>query len=433
MSAVEMKDSGVEWLGEIPAHWQLLQLSALAEINAGQSPPSSTYNDEGLGLPFFQGKAEFGERYPIAVNWCSEPQSTSQPGDILVSVRAPVGDVNITPFECCIGRGLAAIKVNGHSLNLFIYNVLIHARQYLAAQGTGSTFESINKTTLRTIPIPLPPLAEQRAIAAYLDRETAQIDALIARTQQLNALLREKRVALISHAVTRGLDPAAERKDSGVEWLGEIPRHWDVKRIRHVVQTSPKKSELRYTSGELEVSFLPMPAIGEQGALDLSEIKHVGDVYDGYTYFCDNDVIVAKITPCFENGKGAIARRLVNGIGFGTTELFVLRPGPDTHSDYIYYLTVSSRFRNIGTISMQGAAGQQRVTELFTKNYVLGFPPLPEQRAIAVYLDRETAQIDALIAKNDQLIALLREKRTSLISAAVTGKIDLRNEVPACP
>ena len=253
------------------------------------------------------------------------------------------------------------------------------------------------------------------------------IDALIAKTQQLNALLREQRVALISHAVTKGLDPAAPLKDSGVEWLGEIPAHWDVKRLRHVSETSPKQSELRYTSGELEVSFLPMPAIGEQGALDLSEIKHVADVCDGYTYFCENDVIVAKITPCFENGKGAIARKLVNGIGFGTTELFVLRPGQDTHSDYIYYLTVSSRFRNIGAISMQGAAGQQRVTKLFIKDYVLGFPPIAEQRAIADHLDRETTKIDALIAKNDQLIALLREKRTSLISAAVTGKIDLRN------
>ena len=172
----------------------------------------------------------------------------------------------------------------------------------------------------------LPPLAAQRAIAAYLDRETTRIDTLIAKTQQLNALLREQRVALISHAVTKGLDPTAPLKNSGVEWLKEIPNHWDVKRIRHVVQTSPLKSELRYTSDELEVSFLPMKAIGADGKLDLTHVTQIADVYEGYTYFCEHDVLIAKITPSFENGKGAIARKLVNGIGFGTTELFVLPP-----------------------------------------------------------------------------------------------------------
>ena len=217
---------------------------------------------------------------------------------------------------------------------------------------------------------------------------------------------------------------AVEMKNSGVEWLGEIPSHWDVKRLRHVVQTNPKKSERRFTMPDLEVSFLPMPAVGEQGSLDLSQIKHLAEVYESFTYFCDNDVIVAKITPCFENGKGAIVRGLENGIGFGTTELFVLRPGHDTDSEFLYYLTVSSRFRTLGTVSMQGAAGQQRVTDLFIKDYVLGLPPLAEQRAIASYLDRETAGIDRLINKTEALNALLREKRVALISQAVTKGLD---------
>ena len=204
--SVELKDSGVEWLGEIPSKWLLSQLSAVAEVIAGQSPPSSTYNDEGLGLPFFQGKAEFGERFPAVLIWCSEPQRISEMGDVLVSVRAPVGDVNITPYECCIGRGLAAIRVKEKGFNIYLYYALMHAGSYLAGQGTGSTFESINKTILQAVPFPLPPLAEQRAIAEHLDRETARIDALSAKNARLIALLREKRSALISAAVTGKID-----------------------------------------------------------------------------------------------------------------------------------------------------------------------------------------------------------------------------------
>ena len=271
--------------------------------------------------------------------------------------------------------------------------------------------------------VPLPPLHEQRAIAAYLDTETARIDALIAKGERLTTLLREKRTALISQAVTKGLDADAAMKDSGVEWLGEIPSHWEVKRLKYVVEINPKKSELRSISHDLEVAFLPMESIGEQGELELEQVAAICDVYNGYTYFRENDVLVAKITPCFENGKGAIARELVNGIGFGTTELFVLRPCQDTNSDFVYYFTVATGFRSMGIVSMRGAAGQKRATENFIKDFVVGVPPYSEQRAIADRLDTETARIDALIAKNDRLIALLREKRSALISAAVTGKL----------
>ena len=405
MNAVEMKDSGVEWLGEIPAHWQLLQLSALAEINAGQSPPSSTYNDEGLGLPFFQGKAEFGERYPIAVNWCSEPQSTSQPGDILVSVRAPVGDVNITPFECCIGRGLAAIKVNGHSLNLFIYNVLIHARQYLAAQGTGSTFESINKTTLRTIPIPLPPLAEQHTIAAYLDRETARIDALIAKTQQLNALLSEKRVALISHAVTKGLDPAAPLKDSGVEWLGEIPAHWDRTKLSQLGHLSRGRSRHRPRNDpSLYDGDYPFIQTGNVAAANM----YLSDYAQTYNEFGLAQSKLWQAGTLLITIAANIAETAILSIAACIPDSivgFISSPHKADVRFVKYYVDVAKH--SMEQVSRGTAQGNLSVSKLLT--FDVFAPPLTEQRAIASYLDRETAKIDALIAKNDQLIALLRK------------------------
>jgi type I restriction enzyme S subunit len=213
-------------------------------------------------------------------------------------------------------------------------------------------------------------------------------------------------------------------KDSGVEWLGEIPESWQAIRLRFLLVTSPSKSEVKGRDPETEVSFVPMEAVGEEGGLDLSETKPIEGVIDGYTYFRDGDVVVAKITPCFENGKGALATGLQSGVGFGTTELHVLRPGDHLEARFLFYATMSHPFRKIGESTMYGAGGQQRVSDDFIQNLNWPIPPLPEQRAIAAYLDRETERIDALVAKKERLIELLEEKRTALISHAVTKGLD---------
>ncbi|MEP7217409.1 MAG: restriction endonuclease subunit S, partial [Bacteroidota bacterium] len=173
-----------------------------------------------------------------------------------------------------------------------------------------------------------------------------------------------------------------------------------------------------------QVTFLPMEAIGERGELDLSRIREKDEVSTGYTLFFENDVVVAKITPCFENGKGALVRGLFNGIGFGTTELHVLTPGPDLDGRYLYYLTVSEPFRKQGEAGMIGAAGQKRVPEEFIRNFRLVVPSIAEQRSITSYIDRETARIDALIAEKGRVLTLLSEKRRALITRAVTRGVD---------
>lgn len=211
---------------------------------------------------------------------------------------------------------------------------------------------------------------------------------------------------------------------SGVEWLGEIPESWQTIRLRFLLDTSPSKSEVKDRDPESEVSFVPMESVGEDGGLDLSETKPLEQVIDGYTYFRDGDVVVAKITPCFENGKGALAQELENGVGFGTTELHVLRPGQQVDARFLFYATMSYPFRKIGESTMYGAGGQKRVSDDFIQNLRWPIPPLPEQRAIAAYLDRETERIDALVEKKERLIELLEEKRTALISHAVTKGLD---------
>ena len=168
-----------------------------------------------------------------------------------------------------------------------------------------------------------------------------------------------------------------------------------------------------------------MKLIGEDGSLALEETKQLTEVWEGFTYFRDGDVLVAKrITPCFENGKGAFCEHLHSGVGFGTTELHVLRAVASILPRFLFYITRTEEFRNLGAASMYGAAGQQRVPDAFIKDFSVAYPPLPEQGAIVRFLDHEVPLVDALITKKQRLITLLQEKRSTLIGATVTHGLD---------
>ena len=210
-------------------------------------------------------------------------------------------------------------------------------------------------------------------------------------------------------------------KESGVAWLGEVPGHWEVKRVRFVAELNPSKSELTNVSRDTSVSFVPMDAIGEDGSLSLDKEKPISEVETGYTYFRNGDVTVAKITPCYENGKGALMHGLLNGIGFGTTELIVARPKANQITGtYLHYIFISPDFRGLGESHMYGAGGQKRVPDDFIRDFATAFPPVAEQTQIAAFLDRETVKIDELVAEQRRLMALLKEKRQAVISHAVT-------------
>jgi type I restriction enzyme, S subunit len=216
------------------------------------------------------------------------------------------------------------------------------------------------------------------------------------------------------------LPPYPKYKPSGIEWLGDVPEDWRVKRGRFCMDVNPRSNRLRTLRSEDEVSFVPMETVGEYGGLDLEQTRAIADVGSGYTEFDDGDVVVAKITPCFENGKGALAAGLVNGVAFGTTELHVLRPTALLERRFLFYFTMSRLFRSTGEGEMYGAGGQKRVPPEFCENVPVPLPPLDDQRAIAAFLDRETAKFDTLVAKKRTLIERLAEKRTALISRTVT-------------
>ncbi len=206
---------------------------------------------------------------------------------------------------------------------------------------------------------------------------------------------------------------------SGAAGAPQLPNHWLSKRLRYISRINPSKSEISLQP-DAPVSFIPMEAVGEYGGLQLATEKPLDEIGSGYTYFADNDVIVAKITPCFENGKGALARDLINGVAFGTTELHVIRAGDELEPRFLFYISISSHFRDIGESEMYGAGGQKRIADTFIKDFRAGFPPLPEQQAICEFLDRETARIDALVDKKRGLLDLLEERRLAVVTHAVT-------------
>lgn len=208
-------------------------------------------------------------------------------------------------------------------------------------------------------------------------------------------------------------------KDSGIDWLKKIPADWNLRRLKLTSKVNPAKSKIKDIKDGIKVSFLPMEYVGENGELNLSLIKQICEVYQGYTYCQDGDVIVAKITPCFENGKGALCSGFSNGLGFASTEFHVIRADDYILPEYIFYVTKSHQFRCFGESSMTGAAGQKRVPDDYIKNYQIVYPNIDEQKIIVTYLDQQTSHIDKLIEKKEKLIILLKEKRQALITEAV--------------
>lgn len=211
----------------------------------------------------------------------------------------------------------------------------------------------------------------------------------------------------------------SEYKDSGVEWLGKIPNHWRVMPVKYLAVLNPRKSAINSTLLNQECSFLPMEKL-KLNSIVLDERRVVSDVYDGYTYFENGDVLMAKVTPCFENKNIAVASGLLNGVGFGSSEIYVLRSNDRIDNRFLFYRLQEDSFMDVATAAMTGAGGLKRVPSEVVNGYRLGVPEVDEQARIAAFLDYETARIDSLIDKQQRLIELLKEKRQAVISHAVT-------------
>lgn len=428
------KPSNVAWLGDIPEHWDVWKVThGFDRIGSGTTPKS----DNPI---FYDGNVPWvttSELREAIITDTAQKVTEEAVASYSALKIYPKGSLAIAMYGATIGRlGMLGVDATFNQAccvfaeptvfdTRFVYYWLWMRRPILISLSNGGGQPNLSQDDLKKLWIPTPGIPEQQAIARFLDFKTAQIDALIAKKKVLLDKLAEKRTALISHAVTKGLDPTVPMKDSKVEWLGDIPAHWAPKRMRFCMKTNPSKGEIKLNDDEL-VSFIPMEAVGELGGLNLDAEKELGEISGGYTYFADNDVVVAKITPCFENGKGAIARGLKNGMAFGTTELHVMRSDDTLLPDYLFHLTMSHPFRCIGESEMYGAGGQKRVPETFLKDFRIGLPPVSEQQDIIDYINKVNQKLDLQMSKATDVIDRLTEYRSALITNAVTGKIDVR-------
>jgi restriction endonuclease S subunit len=342
-------------------------------------------------------------------------------GTLLIAMYgATIGRLGILGISACTNQACCAFA-DPMALDIkFAFYWLWMRRQEIIILSSGGGQPNINQEKLKDIRIPAPLLPEQRSIAAFLDRKTAHIDIIISKKERLITLLQEKRAALISHTVTKGLDPDVPMKDSGVEWLGEIPVHWNVKKLGYQSQMIvPMRDKPPIFNGKT-----PWIRIEDFNGKYISDSKSNQRV---------NDEIISKMNlkvypvgtvlcscSCNMGATAIVKKPLISNQTF-----IGILPQEHINSEFLFYLmnTNSDRLQYLSS-----GAIQQYLSKEDFQSLKLAFPPLSEQHAISSFLDRETVNLNTLIAKIQEAIEKLQEYRIALISAAVTGKIDVRNE-----
>ncbi len=250
----------------LPERWSQEILSEIATVQMGQSPDSRSYNESGNGLPFFQGKAEFGKLYPTILKWCTEPKRIAEAGDILLSVRAPVGPTNLAPEKCCIGRGLATIRADEPLNQKYLFHYFRSIESWLALEGTGSTFAGISGDYIRNLEIPVAPLNEQKRIVDKLDDLLTRVDSCQSHLDRIPQILKRFRQAVLA-AATSGQLTQEWRKEH------EIVTKWESCSLGSVIidirYGTAKKSIYELTNG---IPVLRIPNIVD-GKIDATDLK----------------------------------------------------------------------------------------------------------------------------------------------------------------
>ena len=430
------KPSGVEWLGEVPAHWDVARLKGHV---ANITDQTSVRGSDGIYIALEHVESWTGRFSDTGDDVSFDSQvKRFQAGDVLFGKLRPYLAKVTSPGRngVCVGEFLVLRRRSYNLIPSYLEHLLRSKPiiDAIDASTFGAKMPRADWQFVGDMQQTFPPLPEQTAIVRFLDYTDRRIQRYIYAKQKLLALLDEERQAIIHRAVTRGLDPNVRLKPSGSEWLGKVPAHWEVRRMKHTAVLNPSRTESRNSlMTDTVVTFLPMERVWPDGGIDPQETLPASKVWNGFTYFRRDDVLVAKITPCFENGKGAYLHSLPTAIGFGSTEFHVLRAKSCILPQFLYRLTTASEFRRLGTDAMTGAAGQQRVPASFIANHSIPCPPLPEQTAIVRYLDKATADIDTAISRARRQIKLLHEYRTRLIADVVTGQLDVRRAVANLP
>ena len=430
------KDSGIEWIGEIPEHWEVKPFKHLVICNSEalteKTNPEMEINYIEIGdVNSFDGIKETSkytfEKAP------SRARRIVREGDVIIStVRTYLKAITsisskFDGFIASTGFAVLTPKLihSGFLGNIALCEGLIGE---IISLSKGVSYPSITSQDLTNISIPFPSKNEQNAIANYLDHKTAQIDTLIAKKEKFISLLQEERTAVINQAVTKGLDPNVPMKDSGIEWLGEIPEHWEVKRMKYVIKTPLKYGANESAEDEIleDPRYIRITDFGNDGKLRKNTFKSLSLdkaenflLEEGDILFARSGATVGK-TFFFKDYKGVacFAGYLIKA----SCDPMIMK------SEFLYEFTNSSGYENWKQSIFQQSTIQNIGADKYNQ-LKIGVPPIAEQQKIIDFITSKINEIDTLISKSQQEIELLKEYKTALISEVVTGKVDVRDVI----
>ena len=428
------KNSGVAWLGDVPEHWEVKAIKRLSPVQRGASPrpieDPKYFDDEGEyawvriadvsssnGVLFetTQRLSELGSSLSVKIN----------PGEIFISIAGTVGKPCISAIKACIHDGFVYFP-KLETPPIFLYRIF-EAGVCYAGLGKFGTQLNLNTETIGTIQIALPPNDDLAQIINFLDHETRKIDALIAEQEKLITLLAEKRQATISHAVTKGLNPNVPMKDSGVEWLGEVPAHWGLGKVKTYFQTcsggtpNTSRQDLYYTD---ESNGIPWVRTTDLKNNELNSVEIF------ITEQALKDTACAVLPPetvmvAMYGGDGTVGKNGLLTIPAAINQAVCGLLPAKTHLPYYVFRYVQF-YRPYWMIGAESSRKDPNISQERVGNAPFPFPPIEEQIQIVKCIDSLIDEVDALTLEATRAISLFKERRTALISAAVTGKIDVR-------
>ena len=424
------KDSGVKWLGNVPAHWAVRRLKYSAPIRASKL-------DRKAADAIYVG-LEHIESWTGRLLLNNQPDTVDsvvtsfRTGDVFFGKLRPYLAKSARPdFGGVATSEILVLRPHGDCLQSYVMYSLLNEPfvRWINVFTYGAKMPRVSPDQVAISFMPVPPLPEQRAIAGFLDRETAKIDTLVAKKERLIELLQEKRIALIGRAVTKGLDPNVPMKDSGVEWLGEMPAHWEVKRLWHL---TPSDRRIMYgivLPGPHVEDGIPIVKGGDVSSerLRLDRLNRTARAIE--SRYARSRLHVGDLVYAIRGsiGDAAMIPTELEGANL-TQDAARVAYKENSHGWWLLYVLES---RAVFTQLEAGARGAtiRGINIRDLKRALIPVPPLSEQQGIAEYVRRETEKIDTLISKVGEAIDRLTELRAALISAAVTGRIDVREEV----
>ena len=411
-----------EWPYELPEGWKWVRLGSVCSFIGGGTPSKAVENYWNGNIPWasvkdIKGQYLTGTQDHISAEGLRNSSSNlCEPGDLLLITRIEPGRTIISNIECAVNQDLKIIKTSQNKKYLhFYFECFAH---WFEEKSSGSTVKGISIKNVYDMPYPLAPEHTQSLIADFIEQEFQRLDEAQKQIQSVIDSAEERKQSMLENAFTGKLTEKWRRESN-------IPfEKWRKEKLKTVCEVNPKKEDISSLPDDLEVSFFPMASVDEKtGTITNPQVRMLKDVKTGFSNFKEGDVVFAKITPCMENGKSAVIKKLVNNIGYGTTEFYVLRCGERINKDFLFHLVRSYKFRSSAKQEMTGAVGQQRVPKKYLEDYEVYLPTIDEQKEIVRLLNSFFTREDMLIDTAEKTMIELRKLQMSIVSEAFRGKL----------